>query len=58
MTRDEIIKKHGLTDAQYRQHSMSFLQSEGYDDAGNEYETLDAWISRKKSWFAPVDTLD
>ena len=43
----EYAKDHGLTIEQLQAERMSYLQCEGYDDAGNEYATLDAWLARK-----------
>lgn len=48
MTRKEYAEKKGITVEKLRQEEYDFLQCEGYDDAGNEYETLDAWIDRKQ----------
>jgi len=47
MTKREYATKHGITVAQLQREQMAYLQCEGYDDAGNEYDTLDAWLARK-----------
>ena len=54
MTNAEYAASKGITLEQLRAENMAFLQCEGYDDAGNEYETLDAWLDRKQ----PKQTLD
>ena len=54
MTNSEYAASKGITVEQLRAENMAFLQCEGYDDAGNEYETLDAWLDRK----APKETMD
>ena len=54
MTNAEYATTKGITLEQLRDENMAFLQCEGYDDAGNEYETLDAWLDRKQ----PKQTLD
>ena len=47
MTRKEYAAKKGLTVEALREQELAWLQNEGYDDDGKEYETLDAWIDRK-----------
>ena len=47
MTYAECANKLGISVAELRRQSLEFLQCEGYDDAGHEYDTLDAWIERK-----------
>jgi hypothetical protein len=39
MTRKEYAKSKGITVDRLRDEEMSFLQCEGYDDDGNEYDT-------------------
>ena len=47
MTIAEYAKSKGITVERLRAESLEFLNCEGYDDDGNEYETLDAWLDRK-----------
>lgn len=47
MTNGEYANSKGITVAQFQEAKMAYLQCEGYDDAGNEYDTLDAWIDRR-----------
>lgn len=61
MTRKEYANKKGITTDQLRTEELSFLQCEGYDADGNEYDTLDDWIDRKRytqSRHDPVDAFD
>lgn len=63
MTRKEYADQKGITVDRLREEELSFLQNEGYDDEGNEYETLDAWIDRHKkpyqrTPYEPVDAFD
>ena len=57
MTKREYAKSKGITLERLQVEQLAFLENEGYDDAGNEYETLDAWIDRKqpKQIIDPVD---
>lgn len=57
MTNAEYAASKGITLEQLRAENIEFLQSEGFDGAGNEYETLDAWLDRKpvKMTADPVD---
>lgn len=57
MTKTDLATEYGITVERLNQEMMEYLQSEGYDDKGNEYETLDAWIARKspKQTVDPVD---
>ena len=59
MTYKEKADQLGITVAELRAEQMAFLQSEGYDENGREYETLDKWIERHKrprrSSYEPVD---
>lgn len=57
MKRSEYAAKKGITVEKLMQEEMEFLQNEGYDDAGNEYDTLDAWIDRKPIQ-DPIDPYD
>ena len=54
MTRAEFAVSVGLTLGELRKEGMAFLQNEGYDDAGNEHETLGEWLNRKQ----PKQTVD
>ena len=63
MTRKEYAEKKGITTERLREEELSFLQSEGYDDDGNEYDTLDEWIDRlnkpyTRHPYEPVDAFD
>jgi len=49
MKMSEYAKLKGLTLEQLKAENMAFLQCEGYDDEGNEYETLNDWIDRKQT---------
>ncbi len=57
MTRAEFAASVGLTVEELRREEMAFLQNEGYDDAGNEYEILGKWLNRKqpKQTADPID---
>ena len=44
MTRLELANKLGLTDKEVQRYQLSYLQNEGYDSAGNEYDTLVDYI--------------
>ena len=44
----EYCTQAGITVEQYRKYSYEFLQCEGYDDDGTEYETLGEYIKAKK----------
>lgn len=48
MTRAEYAATKNITTLQLRVLEMAWLECEGYDDVGNEYETLDAWIARRQ----------
>jgi len=48
MKKAEYAKSKGITVDKLRDEQVSFAMSEGYDGAGNEYGTLDAWIDRKQ----------
>jgi len=48
MTIRETATHYGLTTIQFRQEYASFLHSEGFDDDGREYQTLDAWMRRNR----------
>ena len=45
----------GITEITLRRYAMQYLQSEGHDDVGNEYETLDDYIASKRK--LPVEAL-
>ena len=47
MKKSEYAASKGLTLEQLRDESLAFLECEGYDDKGNEYQTLDEWLCRK-----------
>ncbi len=47
MNRLDVAKKYGLTVEQLRDEKMAWLNCEGYDDDGNEYETLHDWLMRR-----------
>jgi len=47
MTRTEYAESKGITVERLRSESLAFLNCEGYDGAGNEYDNLDAWLNRK-----------
>jgi hypothetical protein len=57
MTRKEYAAKKGITTDRLRAEELAFLESEGYDEAGQEYDTLDAWIDRKpiREHYEPYD---
>ena len=44
--RSEVAAAYGLTVEQFSQASMDFLQNEGYDGSGNEYQTLHDWLTQ------------
>mgnify|MGYP000884413537 CR=1 FL=1 len=44
----EYAKIKGLTLAQLSEEMQAFAMCEGWDEDGKEYETLDAWIDRRK----------
>lgn len=54
MTNQEYAASKGITEEELKREMLDFLNCEGYDDSGNEYETLDAWLARKQ----PRQTLD
>ena len=58
MTNGEYATKYGLTLTQLQVEKMAYLQCEGYDDAGNEYETFDAWLVRRKQSTQTLDPVD
>ena len=61
MTRKEYAEKKGITTVLLREEEMAFLQSEGFDDNGNEYNSLDEWIERHKKYehqHDPEDAFD
>jgi hypothetical protein len=47
MKYSEKAAQLGITVEQLRIEQMAFLQNEGYDSHGYEYETFDDWINRK-----------
>ena len=49
MTHKELATKVGMTMPEYWRDRMEFLQCEGYDEDGNEYETLADWIMRRRN---------
>ncbi len=54
MTHRELATKAGLTMSRYWDERMEFLQCEGYDgNDGNEYDTLTAWIMRRRNYNQP-----
>jgi len=57
MTKKEYAESKGITMARLQEEELAFLYCEGYDDNGNEYLTLDAWISRKPT-MGPMDPVD
>jgi len=44
--KSDLARSYGLSIGDLNRQMISFLQSEGYDDNGNEYDTLDAWVNR------------
>ena len=50
MTYAEKAKQLNITIEELRKEQYQFLQSEGYDDKGNEHQTIDSWVKRKKSF--------
>lgn len=42
----DLAKKYGLTPEELKSAELSFLENEGFDDNGNEYETLHDWLNR------------
>jgi hypothetical protein len=57
MTNAEYATLKGLTLEQLKRENLAYLQCEGYDEDGNEYETLDAWLDRRRL-FGPRDPFD
>jgi len=57
MKNREYAASKGMTLEQLQAERMAFLQTEGYDEAGKEYQTLDAWLARKplQPSYEPVD---
>jgi len=53
MTNKELATKAGMTMPEYWADRMEFLQCEGYDADGVEYETLADWIMRKRNVHQP-----
>lgn len=49
MTIRETATHYGLTTAEFRREYAAFVQSEGWDDNGREYATLDAWMRRARA---------
>ena len=48
MTLTQAAVKYKMSVDELRREMYAFAQSEGYDDQGNEHETLDSWVTRKK----------
>ena len=46
MTLKETALYYGLTVAAFHAEYVAYLQSEGYDDSGRSYASLDAWMRR------------
>lgn len=46
--RSEVAAAYGLTVEEFSRHDCDFLQSEGFDDDGNEYDTLHDWLVSDK----------
>jgi hypothetical protein len=42
--KSEVAAGYGLTIEEFNRASYDFLQSEGYDDMGNEYNSLHYWL--------------
>ena len=40
----EVAAAYGLTIEEFNRASYNFLQSEGFDDMGKEYNTLHDWL--------------
>ncbi len=57
MTDKELAAKYHITEEKLNREWMAFVQNEGYDDVGNEYETFGDWLNRKaiKETRDPVD---
>ena len=57
MTNAEYAADKGITLEQLRKENLAFLECEGFDADGNEYETLDEWLDRKplRQIMDPVD---
>ena len=47
MTNREYAKSKGLAVEQLQDEYIAFIENEGYDEYGNEYQTLDRWLDRK-----------
>lgn len=45
-TIEVVAKAYGLSIAEFNQARLEYLECEGYDSEGNEYETLHAWLVR------------
>lgn len=41
----EVAAAYGLTVSEFSRAQMDYLQNEGYDGMGNEYETLHDWLT-------------
>ncbi len=47
MRKAEYAASKGITIDQLQKEEMDFLQSEGFDDDGVEYQTLGEWLNRR-----------
>ena len=42
--KSDVAKAYGLTIEEFSIASLDFLQNEGFDSNGNEYDTLHDWL--------------
>uniref|UniRef100_A0A6M3JMW4 Uncharacterized protein n=1 Tax=viral metagenome TaxID=1070528 RepID=A0A6M3JMW4_9ZZZZ len=46
-TRGEIAAAYGMTVGAFNRQATQFLQCEGYDEEGNEYNDLHEWLTKE-----------
>lgn len=49
--RSELAEAYGLTLDEFNKADLAFLENEGYDSQGNEYDTLHQWLIRGHKQF-------
>ena len=47
MKNKEYADSKGISLKRLQTEYMSFVENEGYDEYGNEYQTFDRWLDRK-----------
>ena len=47
MTNEEFARANGVTMEELRREASAWVQCEGYDEDGKEYDTLIQWLARK-----------